>query len=115
MLIVRKKFPSVNFFTLALLLMLWTNIRYASGQSPLPTQYVFRSVMDEFLRKRAYVLEQYARLRAEYTALPEVLRDFQVYCASEKNLTFVLDSFSNKYISVKPTLQWTKWQLPIHS
>ena len=28
-LIVRKKFPSVNFYTLAPLLMLWTNIRYA--------------------------------------------------------------------------------------
>ena len=39
--------------------------------------------MDEILRKRAQVLEQYARLKAEYPALPEVLRDFQVYCAPQ--------------------------------
>ena len=42
--------------------------------------------MDEVLRKRAHVLEQYARLRAEYTALPEVLRAFQVYCAPNVTL-----------------------------
>ena len=30
-LIVKTKFPSVNFFTLALLLMLWTNIRYGAN------------------------------------------------------------------------------------
>ena len=53
----------------------------ASGPITIANQYVFRGVMGKILKKKASVLEQYARLRAGYTALPEVLRDFQVYCA----------------------------------
>ena len=35
--------------------------------------------MSDILTKRAAILEKYASLRAKHPALPEVLRDFQVY------------------------------------
>ena len=39
----------------------------------------FRSDMSDILTKRAAILEKYASLRSKHPALPEVLRDFQVY------------------------------------
>ena len=44
--------------------------------------------MSDILTKRAAIQEKYASLRAKLPALPEVLRDFQVY--SMKTLLVVV-------------------------